>query len=53
MGVSGADEADNSHKSLGVSFEVPINTVLVTLPLILCQSCDSSFLVQRKNSLYG
>lgn len=27
MGVSGADEAGNSHKALGVSFEVPINKV--------------------------
>lgn len=46
MGVSEGDEADNSHKALGVSFEVPVNRMLVTLPSILCQSHDSSFLGQ-------
>lgn len=53
MGVSGADEAGNSHKALGVSFEVPINKVLVTVPSILCQSPGSSFLRQKRNSLCG
>lgn len=48
MGVSGADEAGNSHQALGVSFEVPINKVLVTVPSILCQSPGSSFLRQKK-----
>ena len=49
----GADEAGNSHKALGVSFEVPINKVLVTMPSILCQSPGLSFLWQKRNSLCG
>jgi hypothetical protein len=51
MGVSEGDEAVNSHKALGVSFEVPVNTVLVTpLPSILCQNHDSSFLEPKRKA---
>lgn len=48
IGVSRDDETDNSPRALGVSFGVPINTVLLTLPSASCQSCAFSFLGQGK-----